>query len=159
MTERLQPRHLRSYNEPAFFLVHGDSVKAENNKDVSILIIDDEENIRDGSERILLRMGCIVHKASCGAEGIDILSSHEIQIVLLDLKMPGMDGMEVLAHINKLNSNILVVILSGYATLDTVINAMKQGAYDFIPKPFEPAQLRTSVTSAIEDIRLNIQRS
>lgn len=126
----------------------------ENNKDISILVIDDDESIRSGSERILSRMGCIVYKASRGLEGLEILSSKKIEIVLLDLKMPGMDGMEVLSNIQKLNPHILVIIITGYATLETAIDAMKQGAYDFIPKPFEPDQLRIVVNRAREKIRL-----
>lgn len=129
-------------------------LKTENNKDISILVIDDEESIRTGSERILSRMGYLVFKASKGLEGLDILSSQKIEIVLLDLKMPGMDGMEVLSLIQKLHPDILVIIITGYATLETAIDAMKQGAYDFIPKPFEPDQLRIVVNRAREKIRL-----
>ncbi len=121
---------------------------------LSILVVDDEDSIREGSERILTRMGYQVYKASRGSEGLEILERHPISIVLLDLKMPGMDGMEVLGHIQKLNPEILVIIITGYATLETAIDAMKQGAYDFIAKPFEPDQLRIVINRARERIRL-----
>ncbi len=121
---------------------------------MSILVVDDEDSIREGSERILTRMGFQVYKASRGSEGLDILGRHPVEIVLLDLKMPGMDGMEVLAHIQQLNSEILVIIITGYATIETAIEAMKRGAYDFIPKPFEPDQLRMVINRARERIRL-----
>lgn len=121
---------------------------------LSILVVDDEDSIREGSERILTRMGFQVYKASRGSEGLDILGRHPVEIVLLDLKMPGMDGMEVLAHIQQLNSEILVIIITGYATIETAIEAMKRGAYDFIPKPFEPDQLRMVINRARERIRL-----
>jgi len=121
---------------------------------IPILIIDDEESIREGSERILTRMGCQVYKASRGTEGLDKLQTCSVSIVLLDLKMPGMDGMEVLSHIQERHPNILVIIITGYATLETAVDAMKQGAYDFISKPFEPDQLRIVVNRARERIQL-----
>jgi PAS domain S-box-containing protein len=130
-------------------------LKSENTSNgLSILVVDDEDSIREGSERILTRMGYQVYKASRGSGGLEILERHPISIVLLDLKMPGMDGMEVLGHIQKLNPEILVIIITGYATLETAIDAMKQGAYDFIAKPFEPDQLRIVINRARERIRL-----
>ena len=130
-------------------------MKPENTSNrLSILVVDDEESIREGSARILTRMGFQVYKASRGSEGLELLNQHPVAIVLLDLKMPGMDGMEVLGHIQRLNPEILVIIITGYATLETAIEAMKQGAYDFIPKPFEPDQLRIVINRAQERIRL-----
>jgi two-component system phosphate regulon sensor histidine kinase PhoR len=119
-----------------------------------VLIVDDEQNIRDGSERILSRIGFEVLQASTGAEALDILAKQTIEIVLLDLKMPGMDGMEVLARIQDFDKPILVIVITGFATVETAIAAMKQGAYDFIAKPFEPEQLRIVVNRAAEKLRL-----
>ena len=121
---------------------------------IHVLVVDDEENIRDGSERTLKPIGFEVFKASRGSEALEILSQRKISIVLLDLKMPGMDGMEVLGRIQEINPSILVIVITGYATVQTAIEAMKQGAYDFIPKPFEPDQLRMVVRRAHEKIRL-----
>ena len=121
---------------------------------ICVLVVDDEKDIRDGSERILNRIGFQVFKASRGKEALDILSKESISIVLLDLKMPGMDGMEVLDRIREIDTTILVIVITGYATVQTAIEAMKQGAYDFIPKPFEPDQLRIVVRRAQEKIRL-----
>lgn len=121
---------------------------------IRVLVIDDEQDIRDGSERILSRMGCRVFKADCGEEGLDILSRESMDIVLLDLKMPGMDGMEVLEHIQSRHKQVLVIVITGFATVETAIEAMKQGAYDFIPKPFEPDQLRMVANRARDKIRL-----
>ncbi len=119
-----------------------------------VLIVDDEQSIQIGSERILSRMGCQVLTAGRGEEGLEILSRQPANIVLLDMKMPGMDGMEVLREIRKRHEEILVIVITGYATVETAIEAMKNGAYDFIPKPFEPDQLRIVVNRAIEKIRL-----
>jgi len=120
--------------------------------DAFVLVVDDEQDIRDASERILSRIGYQVQKASRGDEALDILNKNSIDIVLLDLKMPGMDGMEVLAKIRKRSTEIQVIVITGYATVETAIEAMKQGAYDFIPKPFEPDQLRIVVNRAWEKI-------
>jgi len=120
--------------------------------DATLLVVDDEQDIRDASERILSRIGYQVQKASRGDEALDILNKNSIDIVLLDLKMPGMDGMEVLAKIRERSTEIQVIVITGYATVETAIEAMKQGAYDFIPKPFEPDQLRIVVNRAWEKI-------
>ena len=121
---------------------------------VQLLIVDDEESIREGAKRILTRMGFQVFMASNGDDGLKIVGEKDIAIVLLDLKMPGMDGMEVLHRIKEKYIQVLVIVITGFATLETAIEAMKGGAYDFIPKPFEPDQLRIVVNRARETIRL-----
>ena len=121
---------------------------------VTVLVIDDEKGIRDGSKRILDRMGLTALTAANGEAGLDIIDRGEVAIVLLDLKMPGIDGMEVLKRIQAGHSEILVIVVTGFATIETAIEAMKRGAYDFIPKPFEPDQLRIVVNRALEKIDL-----
>jgi two-component system phosphate regulon sensor histidine kinase PhoR len=125
-----------------------------NNNDIQVLVVDDERNIREGSQRILNRSGFDVLTASTGLEALDWLESQIVPIILLDLKMPGMDGMEVLKRIRQMDETILVIVITGFATVETAIEAMKQGAYDFIPKPFEPEQLRIVVNRAAEKLRL-----
>jgi two-component system, OmpR family, phosphate regulon sensor histidine kinase PhoR len=129
-------------------------MKTDTVNNLCVMVVDDEEGIRDGSERILRRMGCTVHTACNGQEGLDILEHEPVALVLLDLKMPGIDGMEVLGRIHEAFPHILVIIITGFATIETAIEAMKQGAYDFIAKPFEPDQLRIVVGRAAEKIRL-----
>ena len=124
---------------------------------IKVLVIDDETSIREGSERILKRMGCSVLGAANGEEGLAILARKRVHIVLLDLKMPGMDGMEVLGHIQADYPAILVIVITGFATVETAIEAMKQGAYDFIPKPFEPDQLRIVINRAKDKIQLQAE--
>jgi len=119
-----------------------------------VLVVDDEKSIRDGSERILTRMDFQVSTASRGEEALEILERDRVAIVLLDMKMPGIDGMEVLARIGEMDKGILVIVITGFATVETAIEAMKRGAYDFIPKPFEPDQLRIVVNRARERLRL-----
>ncbi|MBW1765175.1 MAG: response regulator, partial [Deltaproteobacteria bacterium] len=129
--------------------------KVENKLDTGkVLVIDDEQVLRDGAERILTRMNFQVFKASRGDEGLKILEKEPVSIVLLDMKMPGMDGMEVLKCIMEMERGILVIVITGFATVETAIEAMKRGAYDFIPKPYEPEQLRIVVNRAREKMQL-----
>jgi two-component system, OmpR family, phosphate regulon sensor histidine kinase PhoR len=123
-------------------------------QEIEVLVVDDERDIRDGCERILVRKGCRVAKATNGAEALDLIEKAPYAIVLLDLKMPGMDGMEVLLRIHEVRPETLVIVITGYATIETAIEAMKRGAYDFIPKPFKPDQLRIVVDRAMEKKRL-----
>jgi signal transduction histidine kinase len=130
-------------------------MKLENKPNsICVMVVDDEQDIRDGSERILTRIGFRVLKASRGDEALTILEKEKVSIVLLDLKMPGMDGMEVLRHIRERDEAILVIVITGYATVETATEAMKLGAYDFISKPFVPDQLRIVVNRAWEKICL-----
>jgi signal transduction histidine kinase len=124
---------------------------------IHILVVDDEEGIRTGAHRILTRMGCRVSQAANGAEGLKVIHADPPAIVLLDMKMPGIDGMEVLQRIQSLDREILVIVITGFATLETAVEAMKRGAYDFIPKPFTPDQLRIVINRAMEKVRLREQ--
>jgi two-component system phosphate regulon sensor histidine kinase PhoR len=121
-----------------------------------ILVIDDEAVMRDGCHRILTKEGCEVLTAANGEEGLAAIQgdAHGIAVVLLDLKMPGMGGIEVLEQAREVNPALLVVVITGYATVDAAVEAMKKGAYDFIAKPFSPDQLRLVVNRALEKRRL-----
>lgn len=127
------------------------------NDGMRVLVVDDEKDIREGSERVLTRAGFLVFKASRGDEALKFLQNETVSIMLLDLMMPGIGGMEVLQQVQEINKDILVIVITGYATVETAIEAMKQGAYDFIPKPFEPDQLRLVVNRAAEKIRLTME--
>jgi two-component system phosphate regulon sensor histidine kinase PhoR len=119
---------------------------------VKILVIDDEQIMRDGCARILSKNGCSVLTAENGSVGLARLqeSPKEMDIILLDLMMPGMSGMEVLEKIQALDDTLLIIIITGYATVASAVEAMKKGAYDFIAKPFTPDQLRIVVKRALE---------
>ena len=115
-------------------------------------MIDDELIMRDGCTRILSKEGWSVITAENGQQGIEAVQTRpeEIDVILLDLMMPGMSGMEVLDQIRMIDPNLLVIVITGYATVESAVEAMKKGAYDFIPKPFTPDQLRIVVRRALE---------
>ena len=126
----------------------------DNSFPVNVLVIDDEQDIREGCERILSRMECEVVTASDGTKGLEILATQDISIVLSDIKMPGISGLEVLSTISEKYKSVMVIMITGFSTVETAIEAMKKGAYDFISKPFSPDQLRIVVKRAIEKLRL-----
>ena len=119
---------------------------------VNILVIDDEQIMRDGCSRILSKDGWAVITCENGKQGLEEIQARpeKIDAVLLDLMMPGMSGMEVLDQVRTIDPNLLVIVITGYATVESAVEAMKKGAYDFIPKPFTPDQLRIVVRRALE---------
>jgi two-component system phosphate regulon sensor histidine kinase PhoR len=130
---------------------------ADPSENPQILVVDDELDTRDGCQQILSRMGYPVFTASRGIDALQILENQPVTIVLLDLKMPGMDGMEVLRRIRQRDEKTLIIVITGYATVEMAIEAMKLGAYDFIAKPFDPDGLRIVVRRAHERIRLTVE--
>jgi PAS domain S-box-containing protein len=115
-----------------------------------ILVIDDEERIRDGCRKVLSQEGFDVATADCGEIGLKMIEERHYDIILLDLMMPSLSGFDVLARVKALHPDSVIIVISGYATFEHSIEAMKRGAFDFIPKPFTPEQLRLLVTKAIE---------
>ena len=111
--------------------------------DLRILVIDDERVIRDGVERALVTEGHVVVKAADGLAGLEMLQSESFNIVLTDLMMPGMDGFAVLDWIRENQPHVQVIVITGFATVTKAVSAMKQGAFDFVGKPFY-ARLYTS---------------
>ena len=115
-----------------------------------ILVVDDEEIIRQGIKRLLAKQDYEVHLAENGEAGLATLRKESFDIVLLDLKMPGMDGMDVLKSIMKAHMDVTVIVVTGHGTLEEAVSAMKMGAYDFISKPFLPDHLKQVVGRAVE---------
>jgi len=116
----------------------------------AILVVDDEKIIRDGCIKILSKEGWAIQTASSGEEGLQRIVQEPFDLLLLDLKMPGLSGMEVLQRVRASHPDLLIVVITGYATVESAVEAMKAGAYDFIPKPFTPDQLRIVVHRALE---------
>jgi signal transduction histidine kinase len=134
-----------------------------------VLVVDDEPGIRIGCRRALSSQGYEVDVATNGAEGLQKLrealptsDSADAQpggfdLVLLDIMMPGMSGMETLSHIPALDPNLVCIVITGYATVELAVRAIKQGAYDFITKPFDASTLLLAVDQGIEKRRLSLK--
>jgi len=118
-----------------------------------ILVIDDEHRIREGCFKILTKENCLVELAESGERGLEMLAENYYDIILTDLMMPGISGMEVIAKVREQHLDTVVIVITGFATLEHSIEAMKKGAFDFIPKPFTPEQLRVVVGKAVEMTR------
>ncbi|MGC2061820.1 MAG: response regulator [Thermodesulfovibrionales bacterium] len=110
-------------------------------KDFRILVADDDEIARDVITSLLQREGYSVAAALDGLDAIRILRIEEIGLVITDLRMPGADGIEVLKYAVRTNPDIAVVILTAYGTLDTTLEAIKEGAYDYLTKPFKGQEI------------------
>jgi len=125
-----------------------------NRDEIHILVVDDEQVIREGSQRILTKEGWNVTLAERGDRGLELMDKQQFHILLLDLMMPGISGMDVLKKVRESRPELIVIVVTGYATIENAVEAMKNGAYDFIPKPFTPDQVRIVVRRAIEKISL-----
>jgi len=115
-----------------------------------LLIIDDEDIVLKSCQRILRDSGYHIDTASNGEEGLAVLETNDYDLVVTDLMMPGMSGMDVLKIIKEKKIDVTVVIFTGYATAETAREALKTGAFDYIPKPFTPEEFRDVVNNAIQ---------
>lgn len=123
----------------------------------AVIVIDDDYAMRLSCSQILSRSGYRVETFEDGARGLDAVAACKPGLVLVDLKMPGISGTEVIARLHEVDPTITVVVITGYATISTAVEAMKAGAYDFLPKPFSPEELRLIVRRGFERRRLQIE--
>lgn len=130
-----------------------------------ILVIDDEQGIRDGTRRILQsfkvdypfmdeQIDFQVLEAGTGTEGIELIDKEQPEILLLDNKLPDIQGVEVLEYVKKKQYDIVVVMITSYASLELAVKATRDGAFDFIPKPFTPQEIRASIENITKQIFL-----
>jgi DNA-binding response OmpR family regulator len=112
----------------------------------SVLVVDDEKNIRLTLREALKSLSLKVDTAVNGEEALDMASQQTYDLVLLDLKMPGMDGLEVLRRLREQSSQTAVVLLTAHGTVESAVEAMKLGAVDFLQKPFAPQEIRDVVS-------------
>jgi len=119
-----------------------------------ILVVDDEEIVIRSALRVLASEDYAVDRASDGAEALHSIESGEYDVVILDIMMPKVDGIEVLQRVKESHPEIEVIMFTGLAEIDTAVRCMKLGAFDYIAKPFEPEELKVSVARALERRRL-----
>jgi DNA-binding NtrC family response regulator len=117
--------------------------------EAKILVVDDEEIVLKSFRKILESRGHQVYTALSGQEVFDFLEKEPVDIIFTDMKMPGIDGIEVLERVKEKYPDILVVMITGYSTVQSAEQAMKLGAFDYIPKPFTPGEVLIVVEKAL----------
>ena len=115
-----------------------------------ILVIDDQKSIRNTLKEILEYEKHEIILAETGPEGLELFSGEKFDVVLCDIKMPDMDGIEVLQKMSEINPDIPIVMISGHGNVDTAVDAIKKGAYDFIEKPLDLNRLLVTIRNAME---------
>ena len=129
----------------------------EMNKTQTILVIDDEKVVRDSCFKVLSKDGYRIVTAEDGASGLQKIREVKPDLILVDLKMPRISGIELLEKVKDIDPHIISIVITGYATIENAIEAMKRNAYDFLPKPFTPDQLRIVTNRGLEKRKLTLE--
>ena len=119
-----------------------------------ILVVDDEEQMRDLLAKVLERKGYQVSVCGDGTEALALLEREPADLVVTDVRMPGLNGMEALRAIKELNPEIVVLIMTAFGSIDQAVQAVKEGAYDYINKPFKIDEILLTIEKALEERRL-----
>ncbi len=122
-------------------------------EDAYVLVVDDEGAIRYSISKTLQRVGYQVHAAASGEEALEMMKQHDYDVVLTDIRMPGLTGVELLARIKEQAPDAVVILLTGYASLETAIESLRLGAHDYLVKPSSSQDIRTSVAEGVERAR------
>ncbi|MFH1953985.1 MAG: response regulator [Pseudomonadota bacterium] len=130
---------------------------AKDKNDIRILVVDDDVEIADTVKEFLSNTGYSVTAVSGGREALTRFREGDFQLVITDLKMPEIDGIELLETIKKIDRKVSVVVITGYGTIESAVKAIKLGAYDFIQKPLRLRELRIVVERALEKYDLSKQ--
>ena len=116
----------------------------------TVLVVDDDQSLRRVMEMQLEDLGCEVLTAASGQEALEILSDRSVAVVLTDLKMPGVSGLDLVRAVKKNDPGTLIVVITAYGTVETAVSAMRDGAYDYLTKPLDQQQLSLVVKRALE---------
>jgi len=119
-------------------------------KKARILVVDDDKQLADNLVEYLSKLGYPAAPAYGGREGLDKFEQGDFQLVITDLMMPEMDGMELLSAVRRIDNRTIVIMVTGYGTIDSAVGAIKKGAYDYISKPFKMEELEIIVKRALE---------
>ena len=125
----------------------------EKTEDAYILVVDDEGAIRYSISKTLQRLGYQVHTAESGELALEMMQRQEYDVVLTDIRMPGLTGVELLARIKEQAPDAVVILLTGYASLETAIESLRLGAHDYLVKPSSSQDIRDSVAEGLERAR------
>jgi len=122
-----------------------------------VVVIDDDYAMRLSCRQILAKSGYVVEVFEDGAKGLEAVLAQRPDLVVVDLKMPGISGMDVIDRVHAIDPDMVVVVITGYPTIGSAVDAIKAGAYDFLPKPFTPDELRLVVGRALGRRRLLLE--
>ena len=122
---------------------------------LTILIVDDDKKLLSVMKNIFTEEGHDVSACSDGLEAIEMCREHKFDLIITDLMMPGANGLEVLKATRKIDPNTIVILVTGFASLETAIEAIREGAYDYITKPFKLEEIKILVNNACDKIRLS----
>jgi NADH-quinone oxidoreductase subunit E len=125
--------------------IRGDAGERAENVPLDVVVIDDEEMFSEGCRQTLEMGGYRAVVAHDGQKGLELVRAMQPKVVLVDLKMPGMTGVEVLGHLAEIGPSVVPIVVSGHGTVDSAVESMKIGSFDFITKPFEPEKLLETV--------------
>lgn len=117
-----------------------------------ILVVDDEEGLREGLRSLLEDEGYVVLCAEDGEKALEIVQETHIDLMLTDMRMPGMSGIDLLKHVRKIRKEIGVIILTGYGEIESYIEAMNFGAMEYVSKPFKVNELKFIVNKILDDL-------
>jgi DNA-binding NtrC family response regulator len=119
---------------------------------VRILVIEDEEEMRESLAGRLREDGYDVSACECGEKGVEAVKDRPFDLVLVDLEMPGIDGLETLRRIKALREGIPVILMNATAAVDTAVQAMKEGAFDYVVRPLRPEEIRARISNAARNL-------
>src|SRR5688500_19898420 len=123
-------------------------------KQGTILVVDDEEIMREILETLLTRAGYEVRLAASGAEGLELARALPFDAAIVDIMMPGLDGIATLDELKRIDEDLAVLIITAYASVESAISAMKAGAFDYITRPFKNDEVLVVIRNAIEQRRM-----
>ncbi len=115
-----------------------------------ILVVDDEAEVRETLSSVLKSLNYVPHVAKDGKEALQIIKSRQIDVVLSDLYMPEMDGIELLKRVKSFNNRMVFLMITAHPTIETAVEAIKKGAYDYLTKPFHIEEVRLKINRALE---------
>ena len=120
---------------------------------ISLLLVDDEEQFLSTTKMLLERQGVNTITCSNGFDALEVLDKSRIDVVVLDIKMPGIDGIDVLSKIKQLHPEVEVILLTGHASVETAVEGLKLGAFDYLTKPANVEEIMRKVEEAHEKKR------
>ncbi|MBN2805190.1 MAG: sigma-54-dependent Fis family transcriptional regulator [Prolixibacteraceae bacterium] len=126
---------------------------------VSILIVDDEDSVRDSLYNWFIEDGYDVECAENASKALSLIEANHYHIILADIKMPGMDGLEMLRRIKAVKADAIVIMMTAFATVNTAVQALKDGAYDYVTKPFDPDDLSHLIRNASKQVVLSTENA